>query len=110
MATVQVPLQPDSYSQVAALFQFPLGVLGATRMGVVSIRQLRDNRRYAVLVIAVLAMLLPGTDPITLVLSMIPLLLLYEASILVAALLDRRARSRAADADELDQLSDEDGN
>lgn len=96
---------------LGALFQFPLGVIGLVRMEILSVRQLRDNRRYAVLAIAVLAMLLPGTDPVTLVLSMIPLLLLYEGSILVAALLDRRARNRAAaDDDELDLLSDEDGN
>ncbi len=64
-------------------------------MGIVSVEQLRKNRRYALLVIAVLAMLLPGTDPITMVVAMIPLALLYEGSILFAALLDRRsARER----------------
>ena len=41
-------------------------------------------------------MLLPGTDPITMIVSMLPLALLYEGSILFAALLDRRAmRERA---------------
>ncbi len=93
---------------LGALFQYPLGVIGLVRMEILSVAQLRANRRYAVLVIAVLAMLLPGTDPITLFLSMIPLLVLYEASILVAALLDRRARKRDPDADEADLLSDED--
>ena len=78
------------------LFQIPVAILGATRMGIVSVEQLRRNRRYALLVIAVLAMLLPGTDPITMVVSMLPLALLYEGSILFAALLDRRAaRERA---------------
>lgn len=92
---------------LGALFQYPLGVIGLVRMEILTVAQLRANRRYAVLVIAVLAMLLPGTDPITLLLSMIPLLFLYEASILVAALLDRRARKHADD-DEPDLLSDED--
>jgi sec-independent protein translocase protein TatC len=41
-------------------------------------------RRYAVLVIAVIAMLLPGTDPVTMLISMVPLYLLYEGSILLA--------------------------
>ena len=77
------------------LFQIPVGILGATRMGIISVEQLRANRRYALLVIAVLAMLLPGTDPITMIVSMLPLVVLYEASILFAALLDRRsARER----------------
>ncbi len=92
---------------LGALFQYPLGVIGLVRMEILSVAQLRANRRYAVLVIAVLAMLLPGTDPITLILSMIPLLFLYEASILVAALLDRRAARRDPDDDEPDLLSDE---
>ncbi len=73
------------------LFQIPVAILGATRMGIVTVEQLRRNRRYALLVIAVMAMLLPGTDPITMVVSMAPLALLYEGSILFAALLDRRA-------------------
>jgi sec-independent protein translocase protein TatC len=76
---------------VGALFQVPVGILALTRMEILSVAQLRSNRRYAILVIAVLAMLLPGTDPITMLLSMAPLVVLYEGSILIAALLNRRA-------------------
>jgi sec-independent protein translocase protein TatC len=47
-------------------------------------RQLAKNRRYAVLVIAVVAMLLPGTDPVTMLLCMAPLYLLFELSLLLA--------------------------
>jgi sec-independent protein translocase protein TatC len=82
---------------LGALFQVPIGILLLVKMEIVSVRQLRKNRRYAILVIAVLAMLLPGTDPITMLLSMLPLVVLYEGSILLAALLDRRSR-RAAEA------------
>src|SRR3954447_11822469 len=84
---------------MGALFQVPIGILALTRMDIISVAQLRANRRYAILVIAVIAMLLPGTDPISLLLSMLPLLVLYEGSILVAAILDRRARRRAAAED-----------
>jgi sec-independent protein translocase protein TatC len=73
------------------LFQIPVGILALTRAGIVTPRQLRQNRRYAILVIAVLAMLLPGTDPLTMLLAMAPLLVLYEGSILLAGLLERRA-------------------
>jgi sec-independent protein translocase protein TatC len=99
---------------MGVLFQIPVGILGATRMGIVSVEQLRRNRRYALLVIAVLAMLLPGTDPITMVVSMVPLALLYEGSILFAALLDRRSarereREEAEEAErELDEMAVED--
>ncbi|MBA3420427.1 MAG: twin-arginine translocase subunit TatC [Thermoleophilaceae bacterium] len=66
------------------LFQVPIGVLAATRLGVVTPDQLRGGRRYAILGIAVLAALLPTIDPVTMILEMLPLIVLYEASILVA--------------------------
>jgi Sec-independent protein secretion pathway component TatC len=41
-------------------------------------------------------MLLPGQDPITMLSLMVPLIVLYEGSILLCTLLDRRAaRARA---------------
>jgi sec-independent protein translocase protein TatC len=73
------------------LFQVPIGILAVTRMGILTPAQLRKHRRYAILVIAVLAMLLPGQDPVTMLLMMAPLVVLFEGSILLAALLDRRA-------------------
>ena len=47
------------------LFQIPVAIIAVTRVGIVSTSQLAHNRRYAILIIAVLAMLLPGQDPIT---------------------------------------------
>ncbi|MDP9376668.1 MAG: twin-arginine translocase subunit TatC [Actinomycetota bacterium] len=83
------------------LFQIPVGILASTRMGIVSVAQLRRHRRYAILVVAVLAMLLPGTDPITMLMAMLPLVLLYEGSILFASLLDRRSEAeRQREAEE----------
>lgn len=66
------------------IFQLPLAILAATRLGVVSIDQLTSNRRYAYLAIAVLAAALPGVDPVSLLLEMVPLLALYELSIVLA--------------------------
>ena len=80
------------------LFQLPVLILAVTRMGILSTTQLRKHRRYAILVIAVVAALLPGGDPVTMLLMMLPILFLYEGSILLASLLDRRAaRARAAE-------------
>jgi sec-independent protein translocase protein TatC len=85
---------------MGALFQLPLLILAITRMGILTPRQLRKNRRYAILVIAIVAALLPGGDPVTMLLIMIPIVFLYEGSILLAALLDRRAaRARAREED-----------
>jgi sec-independent protein translocase protein TatC len=69
---------------VGLLFQIPVAILAVTRLGIVTPRQLARNRRYAVLVIAVAAMLLPGTDPVTMLICMLPLYLLFELSILLA--------------------------
>ncbi len=69
---------------VGLLFQIPVGVLAVTRLGIVTPQQLAKNRRYAILIIAVVAMLLPGTDPITMLISMAPLYLLFEFSLLLA--------------------------
>lgn len=66
------------------VFELPLAIIAATRMGIVSIDQLRSKRRYAYLGIAILAAALPGVDPISMIIEMIPLLALYELSILLA--------------------------
>jgi sec-independent protein translocase protein TatC len=78
------------------LFQLPVGILAVTRVGIVTTAQLRRHRRYAILIIAILAALLPGGDPVTMILMMVPVLLLYEGSILLASLLDRRAEKARA--------------
>ena len=67
---------------LGVIFQIPVVILGAARLGLVTPRQLRKNRRYAVLACAVVAAFLPG-DLITLFLETIPLYVLYEASILL---------------------------
>jgi sec-independent protein translocase protein TatC len=82
----------DYYSFVTLLllamglgFQIPVGVLAACKLGVTNAAKLRRGRRYAIVAIVVLASLLPTLDPITLILESIPLYLLYELSILMAA-------------------------
>ena len=70
-------------------FQIPVGILAATRLGVVTPEKLSANRRYAIVIIAVLAALLPTIDPVTLLLEMIPLILLYELSIILARMFGR---------------------
>jgi len=74
---------------IGVLFQIPVGVLAVTRLGVITPDQLAKNRRYAILVIAVVAMLLPGTDPVTMLISMVPLILLFEGSVIFARIFGR---------------------
>jgi sec-independent protein translocase protein TatC len=71
------------------IFQLPVGILAITRLGIVTPEQLAKNRRYAYLVLAVVAMLLPGTDPVSMLLELVPLLVLYEGSLILARIFGR---------------------
>jgi Tat protein translocase TatC len=66
------------------IFEMPLAILAVTRLGIVDVEQLRSNRRYAYLALAVIAAALPGVDPVSMLIELVPLLLLYELSILLA--------------------------
>jgi sec-independent protein translocase protein TatC len=71
------------------VFQMPLAIIAATRLGIVSVEQLRKNRRYAYLAISIVAAALPGVDPVSMLLEMVPLLALYELSIVLARVVGR---------------------
>jgi sec-independent protein translocase protein TatC len=71
------------------IFQLPIGILAVTRLGIVTPKQLAKNRRYAYVIIAVVAMVLPGTDPVSMLLEMVPLIVLFEASLILARVLGR---------------------
>jgi sec-independent protein translocase protein TatC len=75
---------------VAVVFELPVIVLGLNRIGLLTAAQLRRNRRLGYAAMAVLAVALPGVDPLTTTLEMLPLFALYESSIWLAVLLERR--------------------
>jgi sec-independent protein translocase protein TatC len=79
----------------ALVFQLPLAILAVTRLGIVRIEQITANRPYAYLVIAIVAAALPGVDPVSMVIEMVPLLLLFELSIPIARVLGRPGESGA---------------
>lgn len=76
---------------IGAVFQMPVFILGLVKVGITSPAKLRKNRRYAYLVCAVVAALLPGVDPVSMLIEMVPLVVLYELSILLAVLFGRPA-------------------
>jgi sec-independent protein translocase protein TatC len=96
-----VLVQANQYYKFAAtvllamglVFQVPVAILGATRVGIVTPKQLRKNRRYAVVACAAVAAFLPG-DAVTLILETVPLYVLYEVSILLASFVERRDAAR----------------
>ncbi len=79
------------------IFQVPVAILGVTQAGIVTPQQLRRHRRIAIVACAAVAAFLPG-DFVTMLLETAPLYLLYEGSILIAALVARRAAAREAKA------------
>jgi sec-independent protein translocase protein TatC len=97
-----VLVQANQYYHFAAVvllamglvFQVPVGVLAATRAGIVTTKQLRHNRRYAMLACGAVAAFLPG-DAITLLLETVPLYLLFELSVLIARVIEHRESRRA---------------
>lgn len=97
-----VLVQASQYYHFAAVvllamglvFQVPVGVLAATRAAIVTTKQLRHNRRYALLACGAVAAFLPG-DAITLLLETVPLYLLFELSVLIARIIEHRETRRA---------------
>ena len=77
------------------VFQVPLLILAITRLGIVTVRQLREWRRYAYFLCVVVAALLPTVDPVSMIIETVPLIVLYELSILLASLLGGPGRQRA---------------
>ena len=86
---------------IGVLFQMPLLVMVLARIGIVTARFLRKYRRHAfVLVLIAAAIITPSTDPFSLTIVTIPLYLLYEASIVVAARINKKQKK-----DEIDEWS-----
>lgn len=77
---------------VGIVFQLPIFVLALVRLGVTSAAKLRRNRRLGYVIVTVVAVALPGVDPITTLLELVPLLILFEGSIWLAVLMERRQR------------------
>jgi sec-independent protein translocase protein TatC len=71
-------------------FLMPIFVLGLVRLRVLTSSQLRANRSIAFVVLLVFAILLPTVDPVSLAFEVIPLVLLFELSIWLSVLLERR--------------------
>ncbi len=84
---------------IGVSFEMPLVIYIFARVGVVEAHTLREQWRIAVVAIAVLAAAItPSIDPVTMLLTMAPLLVLYGLSIFLARLGQRQfARSMAID-------------
>ena len=77
---------------VALAFEVPVFVLALVRLRILSAAQLRHTWRVGIFVMVVIGVLLPGVDPVSTILSVIPLVVLYLLAIGLATFLEPRWR------------------
>lgn len=71
-------------------FQMPIFILALVRLRVLTASQLRKNRRLGYVLMVVFAVLLPTVDPVSLALEVVPLLILFELSIWLSGIMEKR--------------------
>jgi sec-independent protein translocase protein TatC len=71
-------------------FLLPIFVLALVRLRILTSARLRQNRRIAFVILLIFAALLPTVDPVSLAFELVPLMLLFELSIWIAVLMERR--------------------
>lgn len=76
---------------VVCIFELPMVVLGLVQVGALTAARLRKNRRLGYFIVAVIALALPGPDPVTTALELLPMWILFEGSIWLAVFTERRA-------------------
>jgi len=110
-------LQADQYFSFVTMFllgfgiifETPVMILTLARLGIVNTRMLKKNRKYAVLIGAILsAALTPGQDIFSMLMMAIPFLLLFEVSVLASRFVQKSKRSREGEEIELEDGSDGD--
>lgn len=81
------------------VFELPIFILALVRLRIVTTAQLRRNRRMAWFLGILVAVALPTVDAVSLFFEVIPIILLFEASIWVSAYMERRWERDAQLAD-----------
>jgi sec-independent protein translocase protein TatC len=72
------------------IFELPLVALMLSMLGLIDAGSLRKFRRHAIVAVSLLSALLTPADVGTMLMMMVPLLVLYEISVLLVAFVDRR--------------------
>jgi sec-independent protein translocase protein TatC len=80
---------------ITIVFEVPLFILGLIRLRVLPAQKLRKSRRAGYVIMFALAVALPGVDPVTTTIEGVALVVLFEATIWIGLLLDRRWRAEA---------------
>jgi sec-independent protein translocase protein TatC len=80
------------------VFELPMFVLALVRLRILSADKLRRNRRLGIFLVVLAAVLLPTVDPISLAFETVPLLILFELSIWLAVVMERRWERSSSEA------------
>ena len=73
------------------IFQLPVVIFILSKLGVMTPQFMRKSRRYAaVLILVIAAVVTPTADPYTMLIVAFPLFLLYEASIMISANIQKK--------------------
>jgi sec-independent protein translocase protein TatC len=75
---------------VGIVFEVPIFVLALVRLRIFTAARLRKNWRIGVVVMAAIAVALPGVDPVTTTFEMVPLVGLYLLSVVLAGVFEKR--------------------
>jgi len=94
-----IALRADEYFSFALtmllagglVFEVPIAMLILARLGLVTAQQYRQHWRIALVVIAFVAAILPGGDPASMILLMIPMIVLYSVGVWLASSFGRPA-------------------
>jgi sec-independent protein translocase protein TatC len=86
---------------MALVFELPIFILALVRLRVLTSDRLRQNRRIGIFLVVLIAALLPTVDPVSLAFEAIPMVILFELSIWLAVLMERRWERAALASDSL---------
>jgi sec-independent protein translocase protein TatC len=89
-------------------FQLPVLLTLLVRVGILSVATLKKQRRYAIVIVFIVAAVLTPPDAISQVSLAVPMLLLYELAIFLGSMIERDRAKRQAAADAEDANSDPD--
>jgi len=88
-------------------FQLPVLLTLLARAGIATSEGMKAKRKYAVVAVFIVAAVLTPPDPISQISLAVPILVLYEISILCARVVERKAKERQA-AEDAAEDADED--
>ena len=80
------------------VFELPIIMYFLAKIGLVSAEFLRKYRRYAYVIILIIAAIVTPPDVVSQTIVTIPLIILYEVSILIAARMDKNRKRETANA------------